>query len=86
MIGLPGVRQVSQHRNSGGCSAYVYFKDNGDIYFARKIVAVRLSNAGFGTGGSVRTGTVSTGLGEVSCTTDRVQNVDTMETARCLFV
>jgi cobalt-zinc-cadmium resistance protein CzcA len=79
MNGLPGVRQVKSTSAFGMAVVYVYFKDNVDIYFARQIVAERLSNAGLPElEERPGLGPISTGLGEVFMyylTAD--QNVDT---------
>ncbi|MDA3897390.1 MAG: CusA/CzcA family heavy metal efflux RND transporter [Desulfobacteraceae bacterium] len=45
MNGLPGVSQVKSTSAFGMAAIYVYFHDDTDIYFARQIVAERLSNA-----------------------------------------
>lgn len=45
MNGLPGVSQVKSTSAFGMAAVYVYFHDDTEIYFARQIVAERLSNA-----------------------------------------
>ncbi len=45
MNGLPGVSQVKSTSAFGMAAVYVYFVDDTEIYFARQIVAERLSNA-----------------------------------------
>jgi len=45
MNGLPGVSQVKSTSAFGMAAVYVYFHDDTDIYFARQIVAERLSSA-----------------------------------------
>lgn len=45
MNGLPGVTQVKSTSAFGMAAIYVYFTDDTDIYFARQIVAERLSGA-----------------------------------------
>ena len=45
MNGLPGVTQVKSTSAFGMAAVYVYFSDDTDIYFARQIVAERLTNA-----------------------------------------
>ncbi len=44
MNGLPGVKQIKSTSAFGMAVVYVYFKDNTDIYFARQLVAERLSS------------------------------------------
>ncbi|MCF7833048.1 MAG: CusA/CzcA family heavy metal efflux RND transporter [Candidatus Marinimicrobia bacterium] len=68
MNGLPGIRQIKSTSAFGMAVIYMYFEDNIDIYFARQIVAERLS--------SVQSelpdmdemptlGPISTGLGQI---------------------
>lgn len=45
MNGLPGVEQIKSTSAFGLAVIYIYFKDDIDIYFARQIVAERLSEA-----------------------------------------
>ncbi|MBW1896160.1 MAG: efflux RND transporter permease subunit [Deltaproteobacteria bacterium] len=45
MNGLPGVRQIKSTSAFGMAVIYVYFEDNVNIYFARQLVAERLSGA-----------------------------------------
>ncbi|MBC2715728.1 MAG: efflux RND transporter permease subunit [Desulfobacteraceae bacterium] len=45
MNGLPGVTQIKSTSAFGLAAVYVYFNDDTDIYFARQIVAERLSSA-----------------------------------------
>ncbi len=68
MNGLPGVRLIKSTSAFGMAVVYIYFEDDVDIYFARQIVAERLSSA---TGDlpdlheQPSLGPISTGLGEV---------------------
>ena len=45
MNGLPGVTQIKSTSAFGMAVVYVYFKDDTDMYFARQLVAERLSSA-----------------------------------------
>jgi len=45
MNGLPGVKQIKSTSAFGMAVVYVYFEDDVDIYFARRIVSERLSEA-----------------------------------------
>lgn len=68
MNGLPGVVQIKSTSAFGMGVVYVYFKDNVDIYFARQIVAERLTSATAllpDLHEPPVLGPISTGLGEV---------------------
>jgi len=68
MNGLPGVRLIKSTSAFGMAVIYVYFEDDVDIYFARQIVAERLSNASEELPElheQPGLGPISTGLGEV---------------------
>lgn len=68
MNGLPGVVQIKSTSAFGMGVVYVYFKDNVDIYFARQIVAERLTSAASMLPDLHEPpvlGPISTGLGEV---------------------
>ncbi len=45
MNGLPGVKQIKSTSAFGMAVIYVYFEDDVDIYFARRIVSERLNEA-----------------------------------------
>ncbi|MBN2375285.1 MAG: efflux RND transporter permease subunit, partial [Sedimentisphaerales bacterium] len=45
MNGLPGVKQIKSTSAFGMAVVYIYFEEDVDIYFARQIVAERLSEA-----------------------------------------
>ena len=68
MNGLPGVIEVKSTSAFGMAVVYVYFEDNVDIYFARQIVAERLTMAAEEIPSSdehPRLGPISTGLGQI---------------------
>lgn len=68
MNGLPGVTQIKSTSAFGMAVVYVYFEDDIDIYFARQIVAERLSAATADLPemhDPPALGPISTGLGEV---------------------
>jgi cobalt-zinc-cadmium resistance protein CzcA len=68
MNGLPGVRLVKSTSAFGMAVIYVYFEDDVDIYFARQIVAERLTGAMAELPEMHEPpalGPISTGLGEV---------------------
>ncbi len=68
MNGLPGVRLMKSTSAFGMAVIYVYFEDDVDIYFARQIVAERLSQAAAELPDlheQPGLGPISTGLGEV---------------------
>lgn len=68
MNGLPGVALVKSTSAFGMAVVYVYFKDNVDIYFARRLVSERLSSAIAEMPQMHEPptlGPISTGLGEV---------------------
>jgi len=68
MSGLPGVEKIRSVSRFGLSAVTVYFDENLDIYFARRLVMERLPQAkerippGFG---SPEMGPISTGLGEI---------------------
>ena len=45
MTGLPGITQIQSVSKNGLSYVAIYFRDNIDIYFARRLVMERLSNA-----------------------------------------
>jgi len=65
MNGLPGVTLVKSTSAFGMAVIYVYFTDETDIYFARQIVAERLSGAVPDMHEPPVLGPISSGLGEV---------------------
>ncbi|MCK5266978.1 MAG: efflux RND transporter permease subunit, partial [Spirochaetes bacterium] len=68
MNGLPGVTQIKSTSAFGMAVIYVYFKDDIDIYFARQIVAERLSDAMASLPEMEeppKLGPISTGLGQI---------------------
>ncbi len=68
MSGLPGITDIRSVSRFGLSSVYVYFNEQTDIYFARRLVLERLPDAreaipaGFG---SPTMGPITTGLGEI---------------------
>jgi len=68
MSGLPGVEQIRSTSRTGLSSVTINFKEGMDIYFCRRLVMERLSQAkesipaGFG---APEMGPISTGLGEI---------------------
>src|SRR5579872_3719409 len=68
MSGLPGITEIRSTSRFGLSVVYVFFKEDMDIYFARRLVMERLPQAkdmipaGFG---SPEMGPISTGLGEI---------------------
>ncbi len=68
MNGLPGVTQIKSTSAFGMAVIYVYFKDSMDIYFARQIVAERLSSVQSELpemDEAPALGPISTGLGQI---------------------
>ncbi|MFH1278497.1 MAG: CusA/CzcA family heavy metal efflux RND transporter [Candidatus Eisenbacteria bacterium] len=68
MNGLPGVNLIKSTSAFGMAVVYVYFDDDFDIYFARQIVAERLTSASADLPKMhepPRLGPISSGLGEV---------------------
>ena len=68
MTGLPGVERIQSVSKNGLSYVAVYFKDNIDTYFARRLVMERLPQAreNIPAGmGSPEMGPIATGLGEV---------------------
>ncbi|NLD92117.1 MAG: efflux RND transporter permease subunit [Fibrobacter sp.] len=66
MNGLPGVKQVKSTSAFGMAVIYVYFNDNVDMYFARQLIAERLSSAELPElEERPSLGPISSGLGEV---------------------
>jgi cobalt-zinc-cadmium resistance protein CzcA len=68
MNGLPGIQTIRSTSRFGLSVVYVFFKEDMDIYFARRLVMERLPQAkamipaGYGT---PEMGPISTGLGEI---------------------
>ena len=68
MSGLPGITDIRSVSRFGLSVVYIYFREDMDIYFARRLVMERLPEAqnlippGFGT---PEMGPISTGLGEI---------------------
>ena len=68
MSGLPGIETIRSTSRFGLSVVYVYFKEDLDLYFVRRLVLERLPQAremipaGFGT---PEMGPISTGLGEI---------------------
>ncbi len=68
MSGLPGITKIRSVSRFGLSAVYIYFEEDMDIYFARRLVMERLPEAreaipeGFGT---PVMGPISTGLGEI---------------------
>jgi cobalt-zinc-cadmium resistance protein CzcA len=68
MSGLPGIEQIRSVSRFGLSSVYIYFREDMDLYFARRLVLERLPEArdaipeGLGT---PEMGPISTGLGEI---------------------
>lgn len=68
MSGLPGIAEIRSVSRFGLSTVYVFFEEDMDIYFARRLVMERLPQAreaipaGFG---SPQMGPISTGLGEI---------------------
>lgn len=68
MSGLPGIAEIRSVSRFGLSTVYVFFEEDMDIYFARRLVMERLPQAreaipaGFG---SPEMGPISTGLGEI---------------------
>jgi cobalt-zinc-cadmium resistance protein CzcA len=68
MSGLPGITEIRSTSRFGLSVVYVFFEEDMDIYFARRLVMERLPQAremippGFG---SPEMGPISTGLGEI---------------------
>lgn len=68
MSGLPGVTLVKSTSAFGLSAVYVYFKDDVDIYFARQLIAERLSSIMDQLPAGVpkpELGPISTGLGQI---------------------
>ncbi len=68
MSGLPGIEEIRSVSRFGLSSVYIYFREDMDLYFARRLVLERLPEArdaipeGLGT---PTMGPISTGLGEI---------------------
>ena len=68
MSGLPGIQSIRSVSRFGLSAVYIYFEEDMDIYFARRLVLERMAQAreavpeGFGT---PEMGPISTGLGEI---------------------
>ena len=68
MSGLPGIEQIRSVSRFGLSSVYIYFREDMDLYFARRLIMERLPDAreaipeGLGT---PEMGPISTGLGEI---------------------
>ncbi len=68
MNGLPGIKQIKSTSAFGMSVVYVYFEDDIDIYFARQVVAERLSEAVSqlpDLSEKPKLGPISTGLGQI---------------------
>ena len=68
MTGLPGVTQIQSVSKNGLSYVAIYFRDNMDIYFARRLVMERLSDAREAIPAGLATpemGPIATGLGEI---------------------
>ena len=68
MNGLPGVRQIKSTSAFGMAVIYIYFNDDIDIYFARQVVAERLSSVMAelpDMDEQPALGPISTGLGQI---------------------
>lgn len=68
MSGLPGIAEIRSVSRFGLSVVYVFFNEDVDIYFARRLVLERLPQAreAIPTGfGSPEMGPISTGLGEI---------------------
>jgi cobalt-zinc-cadmium resistance protein CzcA len=68
MSGLPGIERIRSVSRFGLSAVTIYFKEDTDVYFARRLILERLPEAreavpqGFGT---PEMGPISTGLGEI---------------------
>ncbi|MGH9200122.1 MAG: efflux RND transporter permease subunit [Vicinamibacterales bacterium] len=68
MSGLPGIEEIRSVSRFGLSSVYIYFREDMDLYFARRLVLERMPDAreaipeGLGT---PTMGPISTGLGEI---------------------
>ena len=68
MSGLPGITKIRSVSRFGLSAVYIYFEEDMDIYFVRRLVMERMPqareaiSAGFGT---PEMGPISTGLGEI---------------------
>ena len=68
MSGLPGIEEIRSVSRFGLSSVYIYFREDMDLYFARRLVLERMPEAreaipeGLGT---PTMGPISTGLGEI---------------------
>ncbi|MCZ2154042.1 MAG: CusA/CzcA family heavy metal efflux RND transporter [Bryobacterales bacterium] len=68
MSGLPGIKEIRSVSRFGLSVVYIFFEEDVDLYFARRLVMERLPQAaesipaGFGT---PEMGPISTGLGEI---------------------
>jgi len=68
MTGLPGITQIQSISKNGLSYVAIYFRDNIDIYFARRLVMERLSDAREAIPSGLATpemGPIATGLGEI---------------------
>ena len=68
MNGLPGIKQIKSTSAFGMSVVYVYFDDDVDMYFARQVVAERLSEAVSQLPDlpeKPKLGPISTGLGQI---------------------
>ncbi|MHC5089456.1 MAG: efflux RND transporter permease subunit, partial [Planctomycetota bacterium] len=68
MNGLPGIKQIKSTSAFGMSVVYVYFDDDIDMYFARQVVAERLSEAVSQLPNlpeKPKLGPISTGLGQI---------------------
>ncbi len=82
MSGLPGVEKIRSVSRFGLSAVYIYFREDMDIYFCRRLVMERLPQAraaippGFGV---PEMGPISTGLGEIYQFEVRGEGYDLME-------
>ncbi|MDD3642881.1 MAG: CusA/CzcA family heavy metal efflux RND transporter [Candidatus Krumholzibacteria bacterium] len=68
MNGLPGVTRIASTSAFGMAAVYVYFEDDTEIYFARRIVSERLADAAAELPDlheQPKLGPISTGLGQI---------------------
>ncbi len=82
MSGLPGIESIRSVSRFGLSAVYIYFEEDMDIYFVRRLVLERMAQAreavppGFGT---PEMGPISTGLGEIYQFEVRGENYSLMD-------